>query len=59
MYHIKKQNNIIRDLIKIRVFEEKLLDLFSMGKINGTTHTCVGQEEIPVAVMSSVAPFLA
>lgn len=52
MYNIKKQNNTIRDLIKIRVFEEKLLDLFSMGKINGTTHTCVGQEEIPVAVMS-------
>ena len=35
----------------IRHFEEALLALFAAGKLNGTTHTCIGQEAIPVAVM--------
>lgn len=34
----------------IRHFERKLLDLFEEGRINGTTHTCIGQEYIPVAL---------
>ena len=34
--------------IEIRTFETFLLDLFSLGKINGTVHTCVGQEFTPV-----------
>ena len=34
----------------IRHFEQKLLDLFAQGQINGTTHTCLGQEYIPVAL---------
>jgi len=52
MYDIIKDLTIIKKLVKIRLFEEKLLELFSEGKINGTTHTCIGQEEIAVAVMS-------
>ena len=38
-------------LLLIRHFEETLLALFQAGKLNGTTHTCLGQEAIPVAVM--------
>lgn len=38
----------------IRHFELMLLDLFSQGKFHGTTHTCLGQEYIPVALK----PFL-
>lgn len=34
----------------IRDFEELLLKLFSEGKLNGTVHTCVGQELIPVVL---------
>jgi acetoin:2,6-dichlorophenolindophenol oxidoreductase subunit alpha len=37
-------------LLMIRRFEEKLLELFARGELNGTTHTCLGQEYIPVAV---------
>lgn len=37
-------------LIFIRRFEETLLQLFSEGKLSGTTHTCIGQEYIPVAL---------
>lgn len=52
MYDLTKDLTNIKKLVKIRLFEEKLLELFSEGKINGTTHTCIGQEEIAVAVMS-------
>jgi pyruvate dehydrogenase E1 component alpha subunit len=37
-------------LLLIRHFERKLLDLFDQGLLNGTTHTCLGQEYIPVAL---------
>lgn len=37
-------------LLLIRHFETSLLDLFSAGKLNGTTHTCLGQEYVPVAL---------
>lgn len=38
-------------LLLIRGFEDLLLTLFAAGQLGGTTHTCLGQEYIPVAVM--------
>ncbi|MEU9205630.1 thiamine pyrophosphate-dependent dehydrogenase E1 component subunit alpha [Streptomyces sp. NPDC048332] len=37
-------------LLLIRNCELALLDLFAEGKLNGTTHTCLGQEYVPVAL---------
>jgi TPP-dependent pyruvate/acetoin dehydrogenase alpha subunit len=37
-------------MLAIRHFELRLLDLFEQGVLNGTTHTCLGQEYIPVAL---------
>ncbi|WP_214110879.1 thiamine pyrophosphate-dependent dehydrogenase E1 component subunit alpha [Acrocarpospora catenulata] len=37
-------------LLLIRHFELALLDLFARGELNGTTHTCLGQEYVPVAL---------
>jgi TPP-dependent pyruvate/acetoin dehydrogenase alpha subunit len=37
-------------LLLIRHFELAVLSLFADGKITGTTHACLGQEYIPVAV---------
>ncbi len=34
----------------IRQVEETLLTLFSQGKVNGTVHTCIGQEFVGVAL---------
>jgi 2-oxoisovalerate dehydrogenase E1 component len=39
-------------MYKIRIIEEKLLDLFQLGKIRGTTHTYIGQEAIAVSALS-------
>lgn len=40
----------LEQLLTIRAFEERLLSLFAEGKLNGTTHTCLGQEYVPVAL---------
>ena len=36
--------SIYKEGILIREFENLLLRLFSEGKLNGTVHTCIGQE---------------
>jgi TPP-dependent pyruvate/acetoin dehydrogenase alpha subunit len=38
----------------IRRFEERLLELFDQGLLNGTTHACIGQEADCVAVMEQL-----
>lgn len=40
----------IKAMLMIRQYELSILDLFSSGHIKGTTHTCIGQEYIPVAL---------
>lgn len=37
-------------MLRIRAFEQRLLDLFAANKVSGTTHTCLGQEYVPVAL---------
>jgi 2-oxoisovalerate dehydrogenase E1 component len=36
--------------VLVRLVEERLLALFSAGKLSGTTHTCIGQEISAVAL---------
>lgn len=40
-----------RQMVTIRRFEERLLALFEAGRLNGTTHACVGQEADAVGVI--------
>lgn len=50
-------NDIIKyyeKMYKIRCFEEMLLKLFSENKLQGTTHTSIGQEANAVAVMNNI-----
>ena len=48
----KKREKALKQALKIRVFEEYLLELYSNGELSGTVHTCIGQELIP-SVMSN------
>src|SRR5512139_49005 len=41
-------------MLLIRAVEERLLALFSEGKLFGTTHTCIGQEVCAVAVIGAL-----
>ena len=40
----KTKDRIIEKSFLIRSVEERLLELFQEGKLNGTVHTCIGQE---------------
>src|SRR5260221_6623938 len=40
----------------IREVENRLLRLFSEGKLNGTVHTCIGQEWTGVAIARHLVP---
>ncbi len=40
----KNDGDLYRTALRIRRVEETFLELFSKGKLNGTVHTCVGQE---------------
>ncbi|MEO3808931.1 thiamine pyrophosphate-dependent dehydrogenase E1 component subunit alpha [Sphaerisporangium sp. B11E5] len=46
----------LRILLLIRHFERTLLELFEQGELNGTTHTCLGQEYVPVALRPLLRP---
>jgi len=43
-------DSLIRDAFRIRRAETKLLELFAAGELNGTIHTCVGQELFPIVL---------
>ncbi|MDR0972566.1 MAG: thiamine pyrophosphate-dependent dehydrogenase E1 component subunit alpha, partial [Prevotellaceae bacterium] len=45
----------IKKAILIRRFETRLLNLFAEGKLNGTVHTCVGEELTPVLLSKYVS----
>ncbi|HYR58489.1 MAG TPA: thiamine pyrophosphate-dependent enzyme, partial [Chthoniobacteraceae bacterium] len=51
---IPKDGETLRRAILIRLFEEKLLALFSEGKLSGTVHTCIGQELSALAVAAAL-----
>ncbi len=46
----------LRTMVRIRLLEERLLELFAEGKVRGTTHTCIGQEAVAVGVGGALDP---
>ena len=50
------ETRLIRKALGIRLFEQRLLKLFSEGRLNGTVHTCIGQEWTGVAVAEHLQP---
>lgn len=45
---------LYKNVIKIRAFEELILDLFGKNKLSGTTHTYIGEEATAAAIMTMV-----
>ena len=43
-----------RTMVRIRLFEEKVQELFMSGQIQGTTHLCQGQEAVSVGAIASM-----
>jgi acetoin:2,6-dichlorophenolindophenol oxidoreductase subunit alpha len=44
----------LRTMIEIRLFEEKVQELFMQGQIQGTTHLCQGQEAVCVGATAAL-----
>jgi acetoin:2,6-dichlorophenolindophenol oxidoreductase subunit alpha len=51
-----RDDALYRRMRFIRRFEERLLELFAEGVLNGTTHACIGQEANCVAVLELLDP---
>jgi len=45
-----------RTMVTIRVFEDKVQELFMQGLIEGTTHLCQGQEAVSVGAIAAMRP---
>jgi TPP-dependent pyruvate/acetoin dehydrogenase alpha subunit len=43
-------------MVRIRMFEDKVQELFMSGAISGTTHLCQGQEAVSVGSISAMRP---
>jgi pyruvate dehydrogenase E1 component alpha subunit len=43
-------------MVRIRLFEEKVQELFMTGQIEGTTHLCQGQEAVSVGAIAAMRP---
>jgi TPP-dependent pyruvate/acetoin dehydrogenase alpha subunit len=46
----------LRDMKRIRAFEERIDQLFVQARIHGTTHLCIGQEAVPVGACAAIEP---
>jgi len=44
----------LRKMLEIRLFEDKVQELFMEGKIQGTTHLCQGQEAVSVGAVGAL-----
>ena len=49
-------SGLLRQMLRIRLFEQKALAEFSRGLLFGTTHTCIGQEADAAGVASALQP---
>ena len=46
----------LRQMLEIRLFEDKVQELFMQGLVQGTTHLCQGQEAVSVGAISALRP---
>jgi pyruvate dehydrogenase E1 component alpha subunit len=47
---------LLREMLRIRRFEEKSAEVYSLGKIRGFLHLYIGEEAIAVGAMQSLMP---
>jgi pyruvate dehydrogenase E1 component alpha subunit len=47
---------LLRELLLVRRFEERCVQLYSAAKIRGFMHLAIGEEAVPVGVMQALSP---
>jgi len=45
---------LYRDMVRVRIFEEEIVDAFRAGLVPGSTHPCIGQEAIKAAALDAI-----
>lgn len=53
---LRDRTGLLERLVEIRIFEDRVRDLFFEGIVHGTTHTCQGQEAVSVGLASALRP---
>jgi pyruvate dehydrogenase E1 component alpha subunit len=48
--------HLLREMLRIRRFEEKCAELYSAGKIRGFLHLYIGEEAVAVGAMQALSP---
>jgi pyruvate dehydrogenase E1 component alpha subunit len=48
--------HLLREMLRIRRFEEKCAELYSAGQIRGFLHLYIGEEAVAVGVMQALSP---
>jgi pyruvate dehydrogenase E1 component alpha subunit len=48
--------HLLKEMIRIRRFEEKSAELYGAMKIRGFLHLCIGEEAVAVGVLPSIGP---
>jgi pyruvate dehydrogenase E1 component alpha subunit len=48
--------SLLREMLRIRRFEEKAAELYSLGKIRGFLHLYIGEEAVAVGAMPALTP---
>ena len=51
-----RARHLLREILRIRRFEEKCAELYSAGKIRGFLHLYIGEEAVAVGVMQALRP---
>jgi pyruvate dehydrogenase E1 component alpha subunit len=46
----------LREMLRVRRFEEKAAELYTLGKIRGFLHLCIGEEAVSVGAVRALAP---
>jgi pyruvate dehydrogenase E1 component alpha subunit len=46
----------LRGMLRIRRFEEKSAELYTLGKIRGFLHLCIGEEAVSVGTLGALGP---
>jgi len=49
-------HHLLREMLRIRRFEEKAAELYSLGKIRGFLHLYIGEEAVAVGAMQCLTP---
>jgi pyruvate dehydrogenase E1 component alpha subunit len=47
---------LLREMLRIRRFEERCVELYSAGEIRGFVHLCIGEEAVSVGVHQALTP---